>query len=362
MRKIIKKITFFAFLAILLGFTPTANAGIEVSNGLTLFGDTRFRYEIDTDTAKNNNRDRQRIRLRFGAKYKFNENANMGFRLTTGANSLQSPHTTLGLADTKKNTDLGIDWVYLNLHSRQATLMLGKWKSPFYNPSEFIHDEDIAPEGVALVLGGDLGGMVHTDLVASRIMIKELGWSGSGDDTLSLIQAIVSGGDDISFKAAIGTDIFDIQSLAPETDQSIIHAVAEIRAKNIYDLRIGAGYAHYTGEGDYTNADKTGYMLYARAKFGSVGLRLYYFDMGYASQPLFGAMAQDTAPFSSNYRGPWARIDMPKIFNAVTWDIRYFVQSTKNEDLSFADGTPGYVLAGAGRTRTRLQVNFNMSF
>ncbi len=361
MHKITKKIIFFAFVAILLGFTQTASAGIEVSNGLTLFGDTRFRYETDTDTAKNKNRDRQRIRLRFGAKYVASENATMGFRLTTGTNSLQSPHTTLELANPEKNTDLGIDWVYLDLHKGPVKLLLGKWKSPLFNPSEFIHDEDIALEGIGLIVGGDLAG-IHTDLVATQIMIKDLGWSDS-DDTLTALQAIVSGGgSDVTFKAAVGADIFQMKSLAPETDQSITHAVAEIRAKNIYDLRIGAGYALYTGEGDYTNADKAGYMLYARAKFGSVGLRLYYFDMGYASQPLFGAMAQDTAPFSSNFKGPWVRIDMPKILNAVTWDIRYFVQSTKNENLSFADGTPGYVLAGADRTRTRLQVNFNMSF
>lgn len=357
-----------AFLAMLFGMAtlaPMAEAK-DLGDGFSLFGDVRYRAEQDTDSTKDKNRTRERARLRMGAKYKANDNVTTGIRLATGASSLQSPHFNLGVADTSKNEDFGLDQAYIQLSGGPAVALLGKWGSPLFNPMEFVHDGDINFEGLGFGVSGDVGVKL-TGLVA-RTMITERNWVGMDDDSLLTFQLIASGGDSVTWKAAAGGNLFTMKSMDPKPSHNVYHAVAEINAKELSGLTVGGGYNSYSGDADVESQDKSAFAVWGKANAGPVGIGLGYWDVGYAAMPLFGAAGNDNWPYTTNFTGWSAQLNLPKLFEAVSWDLTYYSQKTKRGTLSFAKDangnstTPGYVLTGDGRTVSRIQINFNTSF
>lgn len=365
----------FVGLAMLMApTTPAAFAGVEAGEGLTLDGSVRYRVETDSDNIIDKDRNRERVRLRFGGAYAANDMVSMGFRLETGARSIQSPYTTLGVADTAKNgEDFGLAQAFLVIKAAPATFLLGKWGSPLFNPAEFIHDADANFEGIGMAIGG--GSDIKYTLLLARHFILDAGWNGSDwlgadDDAILTAQFIVSGGGDVSWTAAIGSNRVTLNTdlaggiLTKSQEHNWNQVVAEIRAKEMSDLRIGGGYQVYDGDAEWLDtADESGFVVYARVMAGPVGLRLYYWDVGLASQFLFGAAAQDNFPFSTNFTGFHAQLDLPKIHDAVSWDLRYYNQDTKNADYTDSSGfpVPGAVMTG-DRNRTRIQTNLTVAF
>ena len=350
----------FVGLAMLVT-TPAAFAGIDVGDGLTLSGDVRFRVESDSDDNKDEDRSRERVRLRFGGKYKASDLVTLGFRLETASSSLQSPHSTLGVADGGKNASLGLGRAYIQLNLDPIVLLLGKWGSPLFNPAEFVHDSDISFEGVGAAIGG--GDEIKYTAILAHHLVSENNWNGAaGDDTLLSYQGIVSGGGDIGWKVGVGGNTFNDASTedgGSDQTHTILHAVAQVRAKEMNDIRVGGGFAQYSGDAEVDSEDKTAFMAFIRGRAGSVGLRLYYWNVGYAAALLNGAAAQDNFPFSSNFTGFHVQLDLPKLLDAVSWDLRYYTQDTKNANVS---SDAGYMMTGDGRTRNRIQINFNSRF
>ncbi|MBI4828690.1 MAG: putative porin [Nitrospinae bacterium] len=357
-----------AFLAMLFGMAtlaPMAEAK-DLGDGVSLFGDMRYRAEYDTDSTKKDDRTRDRVRARLGAKYKANDSVTAGIRLSTGADSIQSPHRNLETANAASLAAFGLDQAYLQLSGGPATLLLGKWTNPMFNPAEFVWDDDVSPEGIGLAVSGGSDDVKVTGILA-RAMVTERNWVGWDDDTDLIAQVIVAGKGDVAWKVAGGGQIFTMKSMDPNSNHSIYHGVAEIGLKDA-GVTIGGGAASYSGDATVESEDKSAFVGYAKANVAGFGLAAYYWDAGYAAMPLFGALAQDNFPYSSNFTGFHLQVNPPKLLDAVSWDIRYYAQSTKRDSLSFPKDdkgnstTPGYVLTGKGRDVSRIQVNFNVGF
>lgn len=112
------------------------------------FSDFRYRYEIENRDSKENARDRQRIRARMGVKYKLDD-LEVGIRLASGANSIQSPHQTLGDNDTDDNASFGLDLAYLKCSFGSSKFTFGKTGINLWRMNEILLDGDYSPEGVA---------------------------------------------------------------------------------------------------------------------------------------------------------------------------------------------------------------------
>jgi hypothetical protein len=352
-------VVFIGLAMLMAPTTPAAFAGVEVGDGLTLNGSVSYRIEFDQDDNQDKDQNRERIRLRFGGAYSANDMVSMAFRLETAQGSLQSPYTTLGVGDTAKNSEFGLAQAFIVLQTGPATILLGKWGSPLFNPGEFVHDADINFEGIGAAIPAG-----PVTILLARHYITEQNWNDYDDDTILTLQLVAGGGDDITWKAAVGTNRVTLQSAGDagltgdSTEHNWNYVVAEVRAKDMNDLRLGGGYQVYDGDIEFADSeDESGFMVYVRAKLGSVGVRLYYWDVGYAGQFLFGGAAQDNFPYSTNFTGIHAQLDLPKILDAVTWDLSYYSQDTKNN--SYEDG--GAVMGG-DHNRTRVQANFNVGF
>lgn len=343
---------FVAMSAVFFTSVPPAEAE---AGDLSWKGDVRFRYEQDTDDFEDEDRSREKIRLRLGGSYKPNDNVLVGFRLSTGSTSIQSPDQTLEGGDASDNSDFGLDRAYLAIKGGSSTVLLGKWGAPLFNPAQFLYDVDFSFEGIGIAVGSG-----STKIVLAHTIITENGWSGAtGDDTLLTAQIQAGGGEGASWKAAFGLNQVSLKSGVTDTENSVYHFVAQIRAKGLNDIRIGGGYSWHEGDTDYDSSDGTGSLIYIRSNSGPLGIGLYYWDVGVGSQILEGAVGQDSSPFTSNFRGYHVQVVLPKLHNEVSWDVRYYYQETKNGDLS---RDAGYIMTGDGRKRDRIQINFKAQF
>lgn len=367
----------FALATIIFAASP-ANAGKTVwedgPSKLSIFGDARLRLESDYDDRTNANdrdRTRERIRIRTGADFAANEIVSMGFRLRTNSDSRQSPHQTLGFyGGAGSNSGFGVDRGFFKLKFGGFYLWGGKNGLPAWNSAEFILDEDLQPEGLAAGYSVNMGG-AKLSLGLGHFIIGEGGWNE--DDTMLSYQAAVKAGKSISFKAAVGgfsftdgdkNDANASSGQMPGGTHSITHVLAEVRAADMpLKPRIGVAYAASNvgddkiGDGAKSE-DKTALMAYARGNVGKVDLRFYYWDNGYAAQPLLGALAQDNFPYSSNFTGYHIQVGY-KFFDALSADLRYYFQETKNKDIKVFDNN---IAMEGDRKRTRIQLNLNVKF
>ncbi|MGK7344573.1 MAG: putative porin [Candidatus Nitrospinota bacterium M3_3B_026] len=379
-RKVVSSVVgsvLLAGAAVLAAGSP-ASAGKTIwedgSSKLSLFGDARLRLESDHDdrtNADNRDRTRERIRIRTGADYTANEIVSMGFRLRTASDSRQSPHQTLGLyGGAGSNAAFGVDRGFFKLTFGDFHLWGGKNGLPAWNNAEFIWDDDLQPEGLAAGYSVNMGG-ARLSLGLGHFVIGEGGWDE--DDTMLSYQAAIQAGKGISFKAAVGglsftdgdeDDAGASSGQMPGGTHSITHVLAEVRAADMpLKPRIGVAYASSDvgddkiGDGAESE-DKTALMAYVRGNVGKVNLRFYYWDNGYAAQPLLGALAQDNFPYSSNFTGYHIQVGY-KFFDNLSTDLRYYVQETKNKDIKVFDNN---IAMEGDRTRTRIQLNLNVKF
>jgi hypothetical protein len=199
--------TMVSFLFVVLGWMlvvpAPATAGVAISDKLSVFGDVRVRYEQDredrTGTNIDRDRDRARMRARFGFKHKTTDKITMGMRFATAADSLQSPHQDMAIAEGNKGS-FGLDRAYIETKwGKGGFLWLGKHGISFWEQNEQFWDGDIQPEGVGAGYKFELGD--GSLLLQSTCTVSgEQGWgtnldNGVGKDGSAYsIQAVLTKG------------------------------------------------------------------------------------------------------------------------------------------------------------------------
>ncbi len=338
-------------------------------SSLDIFGDLRFRAENDSDDQKDKDRTRERVRARFGSTYKANEMVSAGFRLSTGSDSLQSPHQTLDLYNGyDTNGDFGLDRAFIKVKLDGLAITAGKTGFVGYDPAELVMDGDIQPEGISAKYNGSAGD-INVWLGFAHYLLNEASWGE--DDTALFYQAGMKAGEGLKFTGAIsGITFTDSDENNPDKagipgkSYSVMHLMGEITATDVeYKPTLGIGYANANidesviGAGS-DSADKNGLVIYLKGTFGKIGLRAYYWDLGYASASALGSLAPDNFPFSSNFTGYHLQMDY-KLFDAIGMDLRYYNQTTKNEEITVFNSD---VAMQGPRNRSRVQLNLNVKF
>ena len=305
-----------------------------------------------------------------------NENVSFGFRLATESDTLHSSHQTLGLNDKSgSNEDFGLDQAYIMVQHKGANAWAGKNEFPLWNLGDLLWDGDIQPEGFSAGYKTSYKNTKFT-FSLSEFVVNESNW-GEDDNIIAYQLKIDTGSDAIGVSIAGGAlSFFEGEKGNPdapallEQDSTLAHVLAEFKLKKVaLTPRFGIG---WTGSsisdnqlsGTIKSSDDSGFMIFGRAKLKAggdtvklTGLRLYYFDLGIASQPGLGELGADNFPFASNYRGWRAQVDF-KLFKAISADVRYYYQTTKNEDLVDLNSS---AMEG-DRARQRIQVNLNVKF
>jgi hypothetical protein len=151
-----------------------------------LKGDFRFRYQHDhakrlATTANNPDTDRTRIRMRLGLETKPNDKLLVGIGLATGKDDLttesadQSRSTNQTLTDGFSKYALTLDYAYAQYTPLSwATLVMGKFKNPLWEPGDLIWDTDINPAGGAVKFDYQFNPKLSGFLNAGVLTIAEV--------------------------------------------------------------------------------------------------------------------------------------------------------------------------------------------
>ena len=311
------------FFGVVVVHTP-ATAGVAISDKLSIFGDLRVRYELDDQDRSNTgaadrDRDRARLRARFGFKHQSTDKISFGMRFATMAGtSLQSPHQTLGVADTvTDNADFGLDRAYIETKwGKGGFLWLGKHGISFWEQNEQFWDGDIQPEGVGVGYKFGLSDGASLLLQSTATYLVDESWGDNDgafdDDFGTTLQAVYTRGPMILavgslFIADQGDDV-NIQG------GSATYTIASIQYKaqaGGLPLKLGFDWLH--GEDVVMNGvanetlggspDESGYVLNASTKKGKWGFQFKHHYVPLNSVPLQGQVSQDNFPFSSNFEG-----------------------------------------------------------
>jgi len=166
---------------------------LKWASKVNLYGDFRYRYEY-IDQREAEARSRNRIRARLGLNAKVNDEFDLGFRVATGQGEVSgdpvSTNQTLDEAFSKK--PIWLDLAFLGYHPNWMEgldAFAGKIENPFYKvgKNELIWDNDLTPEGGALVYGLPLGEQTALNLAGGGFWVNEE--SGGADTSLWGIQA-----------------------------------------------------------------------------------------------------------------------------------------------------------------------------
>ncbi len=370
--------TMVSFLFVVLGWMlvvpAPATAGVAISEKLSIFGDFRARYEIDDQNragAADRDRDRARLRARFGFKHQSTDKISFGMRFATMAGTqLQSPHQTLGVADTvTDNADFGLDRAYIETKwGKGGFLWLGKHGISFWEQNEQFWDGDIQPEGVGAGYKFGLGDGSLL-LQSTYTYINDEGWANSStngineDDTGMSLQAVYSRG---GGTAAIGALMVNDDADEDLAGGSAMYHIASLQYKfgTTLPLKLGVDYLWSEDVNDnagvntgFEGKEDTGYVINASTEKGNWSLQVKHYDVGLNSVPLQGAVSQDNFRFSSNFTGQRYQVGY-NFGDGVKMDFRVYEQSDKVTGIG---GTvQGHVMNV--EENTRLQVNLNAKF
>jgi len=369
--------TMVSFLFVVLGgmlMVPApATAGVAISDKLSVFGDVRVRYEQDredrTGTNIDRDRDRARFRARFGFKHKTTDKITVGMRFATEADSLQSPHQTMGVTGGASD-DFGIDRAYIETKwGKGGFLWLGKHGISFWEQNEQFWDGDIQPEGVGAGYKFGLENGASLLVQSTYTYIADEGWANSStngineDDTGWSLQGVLTKG---GGTAAVGTlrvnDDADEDLAGGSADYYI--ASVQYKIKGDLPFKLGADYLWSDRVNDnagvntgFEGKEDTGYVLNASTKKGDWSLQFKHYDIGLNSVPLQGAVSQDNFRFSSNFEGQRYQLGY-NFGGGVKMDFRVYDQDQK------VTGIGGTVQGHVQNSEdnTRYQVNLNAKF
>jgi hypothetical protein len=120
------------------------------SDRVTIKGDIRLRYEyIDVDDTRDD-RHRGRFRARLSLTGEITETVKAHFRLASGGDDPVS--TNQSFDDAFSTKDFGLDRAYVDWAIREdLNLWAGKMKQPFFKLRQLVWDNDLNPEGGALL-------------------------------------------------------------------------------------------------------------------------------------------------------------------------------------------------------------------
>ncbi len=368
--------TLGSFLFVVLGWMlvvpAPATAGVAISDKLSVYGDVRVRYEQDredrTGTNIDRDRDRARFRARFGFKHKTTDKITVGMRFATEADSLQSPHQTMGVSGGASD-DFGIDRAYIETKwGKGGFLWLGKHGISFWEQNEQFWDGDIQPEGVGAGYKFGLGDGSLL-LQSTYTYINDEGWANSStngineDDTGMSLQAVYTrGGGTAAIGALMVNDDADQDLAGGSADYYI--ASLQYELGTTLPLKLGVDYLFSDRVNDsagvntgFEGKEDTGYVINASTKTGNWSLQVKHYDVGLNSVPLQGAVSQDNFRFSSNFTGQRYQVGY-NFGDGVKMDFRVYEQSDK------VTGIGGTVQDHVMNVEenTRLQVNLNAKF
>ena len=366
------------FFGVVVVHTPAA-AGVAISDKLSIFGDLRVRYELDDQDRSNTgaadrDRDRARLRARFGFKHQSTDKISFGMRFATMAGtSLQSPHQTLGVADTvTDNADFGLDRAYIETKwGKSGFAWFGKHGISFWEQNEQFWDGDIQPEGAGAGYKFGLASGASLLLQSTFTYLNEEGWGGGAaddgvfeDDFGATLQAVYNKG---PLTAAVGSLFIGSQGGNNSFQGgSATYTLASIQYKTqAADLPLKLGYDWLHGEnvvndgaGNYVTGgseDETGYVVNASTKKGKWGFQFKYYHVPLNSVPLQGQLSQDNFPASSNFRGQRYQVGY-NLGNGIKADFRVYHQ----EALAGVSSAGSWVQT-AEETQ-RYQANLNLKF
>ena len=187
----------------------------------TLKGDFRLRYAYNHTNDSINDNQRGRIRLRFGFETKINDKLTLGVGLATGLASpndnpynattgnlsrdyARSANQTFTGAFSKKPIDL--DLAYAKYTPEPwVSFVAGKMVNPFWDPEgKFVWDDNIRPEGAALLLNNSWDSHLTTFLNAAYFILDQ----NSSDHDSPALYALQPGAsynfnNDVSLKGAV---------------------------------------------------------------------------------------------------------------------------------------------------------------
>ncbi len=370
--------TMVSFLFVVLGWMlvvpAPATAGVAISEKLSIFGDFRARYEIDDQNragAADRDRDRARLRARFGFKHQSTDKISFGMRFATMAGTqLQSPHQTLGVADTvTDNADFGLDRAYIETKwGKGGFLWLGKHGISFWEQNEQFWDGDIQPEGAGVGYKFGLSDGASLLLQSTATYLVDEGWGDNDgtfdDDFGTTVQAVYTRGPMI---LAVGS-LF----IADQGDDrnvqggSATYTIASIQYKaqaGGLPLKLGFDWLH--GENVIMNGaanealggspDESGYVVNASTKKGKWGFQFKHHYVPLNSVPLQGQVSQDNFPFSSNFEGQRYQVGY-NFGSGVKADFRVY-----DQDIIAGVSSAGNWVQNVDDVQ-RYQVNLNAKF
>jgi polyhydroxyalkanoate synthesis regulator phasin len=145
---------------------------------IKLKGDFRARYELVKDQAQHDN-SRARIRARLGLESRVNDKVSVGVGIATGpASNPRSRNVTLGNDSAATNTpgspkDITLDYAYGKYTPFSwASITVGKFQNPLWQPSDVFWCRDITPEGLALNLNKDINPKVNLFLNGMMYILR----------------------------------------------------------------------------------------------------------------------------------------------------------------------------------------------
>ncbi|MCF6214039.1 MAG: putative porin [Flavobacteriaceae bacterium] len=340
---------------------------------LNLYGDFRFRTELDRNSNKTNgtkrdNRDRLRYRLRLGFKYKLTNYIEFGGRIRSG-NPLnqQSPHVTLG--KEFRSGDFSIDKAYIKMSDKKGYwVWVGKNSMPLWKQNEFLWDDDVNPEGIALGKHFKLNKRANITPVFGYFIIGNSDKKFKDNSTLTIAQ-LKFDGDIGENNLTVSSGLISGNSIPNSPDKTSSYLLNyNILATNIQfnfkktGLVLGVDYfeniSDYNGNGNIDTIFRdqtTGYvtsLLYGIKKF-QFGYYYAHIEkyavIDYFAQDDWVRWGNSNYTRSSNFSGQEFRIKykISKQFNTIL--RAYFVKGLKTTGTNLETGT-------------RIRLDFNIKF
>jgi len=153
---------------------------------IKLSGDFRLLYQYDhskkltSSKTQTNEESRGRIRARVGLDAKVNDQITVGVGIATGStdttskDASRSGNVTLAGGFAKKTIDL--DYAYVQYAPTSwATIIAGRMRNPLWEPSDFIWDGNIRPEGGVVKLDKNISMKINKELGKLKEDMKNLG-------------------------------------------------------------------------------------------------------------------------------------------------------------------------------------------
>lgn len=156
----------------------------------TLKGDVRVRYQYEKKNSSSNERNRGRVRYRLGIESKIGDQFKAGAKLASGSTDPRSTNQTF--QDTFATSDIRLDTAYGQwLMNNNISIIAGKFerKSYLWQPTDYLWDGDINPEGVSANLNGSVFDLFDGYFNTGFWVLDENGTSGNTDPFMKYVQA-----------------------------------------------------------------------------------------------------------------------------------------------------------------------------